>query len=144
MTGRLLHAWYILPLASLALYGYTRVNVIHVGNNYLETLIWTFRSWRLNQPVSQDLLEWAHPEDDDDDDEYMRRALRAMGAWKFLSPFFASRGYTLYTRGIATILTPPPTPPPAVAQDYPFARLLGTPVDYDWEVRMVYVNVLVP
>ena len=133
MASYIRHAWTLVPLASIALYGYMKVDVIRM-DSYFETILWTFRSWRY--PVAQNLSEWTLTnEDADDDDVYMRRTLRAMDTWKFWTPFFASRGYTLYTRGTGTRLLAPATPPAAQKQEYPFARLLGTPGDFHYSVR---------
>ena len=133
MPSKLRHAWTLLPLAGIILYGYMNVDAIRMDNCF-ETILWTFRSWR--HPVSQDLSEWTITEEEsDDDDLYMRRTLRAMDTWKFWSPFFASRGYMLYTRrDKGSRLIPPATPPPALEQEYPFARILEAPEDFDYSV----------
>lgn len=143
MTSRLHYAWTLLPLTGFMLYGYLHINLVPM-DNYLETLLWTFRSWRLIQPISQDISDWSAPRDDDED-EYMRRSFRAMDSWKFLSPFFASRGYTLYTRATTrgSLLLPPARPPAATSQEYPFARLLGTPEEYDYGVCWSYESLAV-
>lgn len=134
MISHAKHAWTLLPLAGIALYGYMKVDIIRM-DNYFDTILWTFRSWRY--PVSQDLSEWTIT-GDDDDAVFKRRTFRAVDTWKFWSPFFASRGYTLYTRrGKGSLLLAPATPAPAREQEYPFARLLGTPGDFKYAVRVL-------
>ena len=131
MASHIRHAWALLPLAGIALYGYMKVDVIRM-DSYFDTILWTLRSWRY--PVSQNMSEWTITRDDDDT-VLMRRTFRAMDTWKFWSPFFASRGYTLYTRrGKGSLLLAPATPPPALEQEYPFGRLLGTPEDFEFGV----------
>lgn len=108
------------------------VKVIRMDSSF-ETSIWTFRPWRY--PISQDLSEWTI-RDEDSEEVLTRRIFRAMDTWKFWSPFFESRGYKLYTRrGRGSRLIPPATPLSGLEQEYPFARLLGTPEDFEYPVR---------
>ena len=141
MTSQLSHVLTLLPLAGLAFYGYMNVDVIRM-DTYLETILWTFRAWRY--PVSQNMSEWTITAKDDDT-VLMRRTFRAMDTWKFWSPFFASRGYILYTRlGSGSRLLPPTTPPPAREQEYPFARLLGAPEDFEYVVSLLSRLLMLP
>lgn len=93
-----------------------------------ERILWTFRAWRWGYPVPLDLTQWqlTNP----DDVELYGKEVRAIQhAWKFLEPFFASCGYTLYQNRPPAIFTllPAPAPPGAKAHtepSYPFARCL--------------------
>lgn len=91
-----------------------------------ERIIWTFRSWLWSYPVPLDLNRWrlSNPEDTE---LYGREARAIIRTWKFLGPFFASRGYTLYqSRPPRTFdLLPAPATKlakPRVTPEFPYAR----------------------
>ena len=64
-------------------------------HSVFESMFWTIRSWYWDYPVPFDLNQWelTNPEDGK---LYAKEAFAIQRAWKFLEPFFASRGYILY------------------------------------------------
>jgi len=91
-----------------------------------ERIFWTIRAWLWGYPVPVDLEKW-NLTDSDDMDVYGKEVRTIQHAWKFLEPFFASRGYTLYQNQEPDIFTllPSPNPLPSKAHlepSYPFAR----------------------
>jgi hypothetical protein len=76
--------------------------------------------------VPLDINRWELT-DPGDVELYGKEARAIQRAWKFLEPFFASRGYTLYQSQPSAIFTllPAPSPPGPKAHtepSYPFAR----------------------
>ena len=118
---------------SLAIYGYRSLRIIHMDNSW-DTVQWTFRSWWREHPVSNVLGDWRFVEDDEP--ENFRRLIRAMDAWKFLGPFFESRGYFLYVRNVAATLDAPTKPFASLSQKYPFARIRDVPEHFEYAVGL--------
>lgn len=56
---------------------------------------WIARTVRWNFPLPVDVDAW-HPPDEMPSDEFILQSIEKMKRWQFLSPFFSSRGYTLY------------------------------------------------
>ncbi|KAF9043528.1 hypothetical protein BDZ89DRAFT_1128232 [Hymenopellis radicata] len=121
-------AFTLLSLLGTGVYTYRHLRIIPMQTLH-ETLLWTIRSWWHRYPASGDLVNWDIGPFDGMED-YHRRELRIMDAWKFLTPFFASRGYFLYVRNLDRgILDAPSWPPPSSesSQEYPLARRFRTP-----------------
>ncbi|RDB26629.1 hypothetical protein Hypma_005525 [Hypsizygus marmoreus] len=94
-------------------------------DSFIDSIRWTFREWHAGFPVPTDLDGWT---DLDSDEDYSRRLLEAYHAWRFLGPFFASRGYMPYvSRPEHTLLDLFPAPSQQDSKDttepmFPFAR----------------------
>ena len=97
-------------------------------DSVFERIFWTFRSWLWGYPVPLDLDRWelSNPRDTGLTAKEVRAAQHS---WKFLEPFFTSRGYTLYRNKppVLISLLPAPTPSPPgpkvdVEPSHPFAR----------------------
>ncbi len=117
-------------------YAYQHVRIIPMATLH-KTLLWTVRLWWHRHPASGDLADWDMGPDYDNMKDLHRRKLRAMDAWKFLAPFFASQGYFLYVRNLENdpTLDAPSWPPPSLSQEYPYARVLRTVSHFGFPVR---------
>jgi hypothetical protein len=107
-----------------------------------ESIFWTLRSWYWRYPVPLDINQWRLT-DAHDVPLYRSEALAIQRAWKFLGPFFASRGYTLYQNEPPALFTllPPPAPPGAINPSHPFARRAfkeDTEIEFYFMVSIVW------
>lgn len=96
-----------------------RVRIIKL-NGFLESVIWTVRSWRAGYPVPSNSDRWQS----DNKDDHFKDIFAALRAWKFLGPFFASRGYAIYHSDPKSVfsLYPPAVPKAHKSPSYPYAR----------------------
>ncbi|KAF8529090.1 other/AgaK1 protein kinase [Hysterangium stoloniferum] len=107
-----------------------------------ERVFWTIRSWRSGYPVPLDLKRWTVT-DMADGERYVKEGKAALAAWKFLEPFFISRGYYPYQYRERTwiCLHPNPTGPRRhPSPSYPYARRA---YDTDEEVEFGFVSLRV-
>ena len=95
-------------------------------DSIFERTLWTFRSWLWGYPISLDLRQWelSDPNNTDAMGREMRTAFRS---WKFLEPFFASRGYALYRNRPTALGSLVPAPAPSgpnahIEPSHPFAH----------------------
>lgn len=112
-----------------------------------ERVIWIFRSWLRNYPVPQDVTQW-QVSDPENIELYGKEARAIQSAWKFLEPFFASRGYALYRSQPTRIFDLLPTPAtkfakPRVDPTFPYARRAYESDEemlFNFEVGVYYVR----
>ena len=129
MMSAKLATWTALSIATgLAIYSATKnIRIIQLSQ-VRERLLWTYRSWQLDYPVPLDLEKWTLS-DLADTELYRKEAFYILRAWKFLGPFFASRGYTLYRADPIchfSLYPDPHGPSRAQTSEHPYARSLYT------------------
>jgi hypothetical protein len=107
-----------------------------------ESIFWTLRAWYWRYPVPLDIDQWrlTNPRDVA---LYRREALAIQRAWKFLGPFFASCGYTLYRNEPPALFTllPPLAPAAAINPSHPFAHRAfkeDIEIEFYFVVRIVW------
>lgn len=115
----------VLLAIPVSVYTWRHMRVIKLESSR-ERIIWTFRSWLQNYPVPLDIGQWQHS-DPENVELYAREALVIQRAWKFLEPFFASRGYTLYQSYPPKLYDLLPAPAtrlakPRIVPEFPYAR----------------------
>ncbi|KAF9457533.1 hypothetical protein BDZ94DRAFT_1272850 [Collybia nuda] len=120
----------IFPLSTLLIilvstYTWRRLRIVRL-DSIRERVIWTFWTWLWDYPVPLDINQWqlSNPEDTE---LYGKEARTILRTWKFLGPFFASRGYTLYQSQpsrIFDLLPAPVTKSAKIRADpkFPYAR----------------------
>ncbi len=90
------------------------------------SMYWTIRSWLWNYPITPDYAIW--DTGDPNNREVMERdRRRLLRMWRFLRPFFTSRGYHLYLPEDSTDIYSelvPTTAKSTVIQSFPFAPYL--------------------
>lgn len=116
---------FALLAAPFSVYTWRHMRIIKLESLH-ERIIWTFRSWLWNYPVPLDPDQW-QISDPLDMELYGREARAIQRTWKFLEPFFASRGYTLYQSyppRLFDLLPAPATKPskPRATPEFPYAR----------------------
>ncbi|KAF9457535.1 hypothetical protein BDZ94DRAFT_1272858 [Collybia nuda] len=109
-----------------------------------ERIIWTVRSWLWDYPVPLDTSRW-QLSDPENTELYGREARTIIHAWKFLRPFFASHGYTLYRSQPPKIfdLLPAPVAKPTESHvdfKFPYARRI---YEHDEEIMFPFVSLRV-
>ena len=91
--------------------------------NFWQHILWSIRIHRSRTTFPRTLEDWRL----DDEDDPTHQFQQGMDAWLFLSPFFASRGYTLYHKPQEFALIEPRPEPvlaPSIMQIYPYARTI--------------------
>jgi hypothetical protein len=66
-------------------------------DSFTNSLYWTARSWLWNHPVTSDYGIWDQG-DPYEQEKWVGERARILHIWKFLEPYFAERGYTLYVQ----------------------------------------------
>jgi hypothetical protein len=66
-------------------------------HSFTSSIYWTVRSWLWNYPITSDYSIW-DTGDPNQYDDHVKERIRIRGIWKFLEPYFAERGYTLYVQ----------------------------------------------
>jgi hypothetical protein len=66
-------------------------------DSFAGSLYWAVRSWLWNHPVTSNYGIWDEGDPEEQEKWYKQQA-RVLSIWKFLEPFFAQQGYTLYVQ----------------------------------------------
>ncbi|KAF9016904.1 hypothetical protein BDZ89DRAFT_395018 [Hymenopellis radicata] len=120
--------------AASAIYAFRDLRIIRL-RSLRERAVWTWRSWCWNYPVPLDLEDWRMPESDDD--YSFALAQRIQSIWRFLAPFFLTRGYVLYVVDRGFQLRPHPLGPSCCKDTtQPYARCFyeqNSDAEFCWE-----------
>ncbi|KAF5332771.1 hypothetical protein D9611_005297 [Ephemerocybe angulata] len=68
-------------------------------DSLLETVYWTYRSWRKGYTLTNDLRDWAQIIEFKPREVALQKIAESWARWQFLSPFFASHGLHIYDLG---------------------------------------------
>src|SRR6267154_6897635 len=66
-------------------------------HTFASSVYWTIRSWLWSYPVTPEFDMWDEG-DPIEEEKWMKERRRIIRTWNFLRPFFAARGYDLYTK----------------------------------------------
>ncbi|KAF8881734.1 hypothetical protein CPB85DRAFT_1567348 [Mucidula mucida] len=104
-------------------YFHRPIRVVRV-QGVCSSFFWTARSWLWNYPVTEDYAIW-DTGDPTDEQVFGSDRIRLLRIWRFLRPFFVSRGYHPYVLKDPTDLVSdlvPSTPPSTEKITIPFAQ----------------------
>ncbi|KAF7763439.1 hypothetical protein Agabi119p4_7976 [Agaricus bisporus var. burnettii] len=85
-------------------------------HSFTSSLYWSARSWLWNHPITSDYAVWDQG-DPSEWEEWNKERARILRIWKFLEPYFAERGYTLYVQKDLTDV---------FALQYPASKMIET------------------
>lgn len=130
----------IIPLSLVAILStiwLSRTRGVFRLDSWSESVIWTLKAWCRFKRVLPPMDEWRVS--GYDDPHSRERFLATQESWKFLQPFFVSRGYYLYhfTEMVGMLMPHPSGPNAHPSPSYPYARR-GYDKDLEENIYFVY------
>lgn len=131
-------------MVGISTWSYRPLHVIRM-QGILSSIYWTVRSWLWNYPITQDFGLW-NEGNPNDVEAWMRNRKRILYTWRFLRPFFASHGYSLYVHSDPTAFCSsliPCTKRTTAEAIFPFAQYCchnDDQLEFDFVVSAIYFS----